>query len=183
MNKVLRLNASGMPSSWISFEDAAVLYCKEQVLWEMGSESLCMRGGTTRSGVQSRIDMAPVIATVGTGKVVSLNSFTNVMLFRRDNYHCLYCGQPFSYSQLTRDHVHPQGQGGHNGWTNLVAACKRCNHSKGNRTPEQSRMPLLAVPFTPNPFEAMYLSQHTILGDQMDYLKKQFTGRRQWVAA
>jgi hypothetical protein len=183
MNKVLRLNASGMPSSWISFEDAAVLYCKEQVLWELGSESLCMRGGMARSGVQSRIDMAPVIATVGTGKVVSLNSFNNAMLFRRDDYRCLYCGHVFSYAQLTRDHVHPQGQGGGNQWTNLVAACKRCNHTKGNRTPEQADMPLLAVPFTPNPFEAMYLSQHKILGDQMAYLKEKFSDRRQWLAA
>ena len=64
-----------------------------------------------------------------------------------------------------------------------MAACRRCNNSKGNRTPEQANMPLLAVPFEPNPFEMMYLSQHTILGDQMSYLKEQFTGRREWLAA
>ncbi len=183
MNKVLRLNAAGMPSSWITFEDAAVLYCKDQVLWEMGDKSLQMRGGLNRTGVRSILDMAPVIATVGTGKVVSLNSFNNAMLFRRDNYHCLYCGGQFVHSQLTRDHVHPQGQGGSNKWTNLVAACKRCNHAKGNRTPEQAAMPLLAIPFAPNPFEAMYLSQHKILGDQMAYLKQKFSGRRNWMVA
>jgi len=183
MNKVLRLNASGMPSSWISFEDAAVLYCKEQVLWEVGSKSLNMRGGINRNGMRSVLDMSPVIATAGAGKVVSLNSFNNSMLFRRDNYMCLYCGRKHHYEQLTRDHVHPQGQGGGNQWTNLVAACKRCNHTKGNRTPEQAGMPLLAVPCTPNPYEAMYLSQHTILGDQMAYLKEKFSDRRQWLAA
>ena len=62
-----------------------------------------------------------------------------------------------------------------------MAACKRCNNGKGNRTPEQANMPLLAVPFKPNPFEVMYLSQHAILGDQMDYLKRNFTGRREWL--
>lgn len=182
MAKILRLNPSGLPTNWLTLEDAAVLYCKDQVLWEIGDKTLRMRGGVDRTGTQSIINMAPVVATVGMGKNLSLSAFNNTMLFRRDNYHCLYCGNVFPGSELTRDHVHPQGQGGGNEWTNLVTACKRCNHRKGNRTPEQAGMPLLAVPFTPNPFEAMYLSQHTILGDQMEYLQKQFSGRRKWAA-
>ncbi len=182
MNKVLRLNAAGMPIHWISFATAAILYYKDQVLWEIGDRSLLMRGGINRlSGLRSRIDMAPVIATRdGCAKAVT-HAFTNEMLFRRDNYICLYCGQKFASSQLTRDHVHPQGQGGQDTWTNVVAACRACNNKKGNRTPEQANMPLLAVPFTPNPFEAMFLSQKTILADQMEYLQQQFSEHREWL--
>lgn len=102
------------------------------------------------------------------------------MLFRRDNYLCLYCGQSFCSQELTRDHVLPRAQGGKDIWTNVVSACKRCNHTKGNRTPEQANMPLLAVPFAPNPFEYLYLSNRHIITDQMDYLSKQFSNHRDW---
>ena len=41
-------------------------------------------------------------------------------------------------------------------------------------------MPLLAVPFTPNPWEYTFLERDRILGDQMDYLRKQFSHHRDW---
>jgi hypothetical protein len=44
-------------------------------------------------------------------------------------------------------------------------------------------MELLAVPFRPNVFEFMYLANHRIRGDQMDYLKARFSGNREWQAA
>ena len=43
-------------------------------------------------------------------------------------------------------------------------------------------MPLLAVPFTPNPWEYTFLERDRILGDQMDYLRQQFSDHRDWVA-
>jgi hypothetical protein len=62
----------------------------------------------------------------------------------------------------------------------VVAACKRCNWQKDNRTPEEARMPLLAVPFRPNPWEWHFLAKDRILADQMDYLSQQFSARRDW---
>jgi len=185
VRKVLRLNTSGMPTQWLSFEEAAVIYTKNLVIWELGDKSLLMRGGINGVGQRSILKMSPVIATVGLNALnrSCVHSFSNRMLFRRDNHRCLYCGYRFSYAQLTRDHVIPRAQGGRDTWSNLVAACKRCNHTKGNRTPEQANMPLLAIPFVPNPFESMFLAQHTVLEDQMAYLEKQFSGRRQWLAA
>jgi len=183
MSKILRLDAAGMPASWVSNEEAAVLYCKDQVLWEAGEKSLVMRGGLNDRGIQSRLEMSTVIATMGKGKGVSLTTVNNTMLFRRDNYMCMYCGHRFPHGYLTRDHVHPKAQGGPDQWTNLVAACKRCNNAKGNRTPEEAGMPLLAIPFTPNPFENMFLREHKILSDQMRYLERQFSSRRDWHAA
>lgn len=77
----------------------------------------------------------------------------------------------------------PRVQGGQDVWTNVVTACRRCNHRKGGNTPEQAHMSLLAIPFTPNQYEWMYLANRNILGDQMDYLKTRFSGRRSWPIA
>ena len=41
-------------------------------------------------------------------------------------------------------------------------------------TPEQSGMKLLAVPYTPNQYEFLYLTGRRILADQMDYLRAGF---------
>ena len=68
----------------------------------------------------------------------------NILL--RDHYTCQYCGRQFSPSELTLDHVHPRSRGGDSTWDNLVACCKRCNHQKGSRTPEEARMHLLRRP-------------------------------------
>ena len=61
-------------------------------------------------------------------------------------------------------------------WVNVVAACKRCNHFKQNRTPEEAGMELLALPFEPNPAEYLALmNSKRIRADQMDFLKAQFS--------
>ena len=58
-----------------------------------------------------------------------------------------------------------------------------CNNRKGDRTPEEASMPLLAVPFTPNPWEYTFLERDRILGDQMEYLRQQFSDHRNWSSA
>ena len=185
VNRVLRLDQTGYPTAWLSREDAATLYVKKQVSWEVGKKEIILVGGTNDQGIRSSLEMSPVIATFGdiNRKRHREKGFNNRMLFRRDNYLCMYCGNKFSHYELTRDHVHPRSRGGKDIWENVVAACKRCNHFKADRTPEEAGMKLLAIPFIPNIFESMYLSQHTILADQMDYLEKQFSGKRKWIAA
>jgi 5-methylcytosine-specific restriction endonuclease McrA len=121
------------------------------------------------------MDIHPVIAVRGTPWTKwHAPSLTNRSLFRRDGYLCLYCGRKFSDHHLTRDHVIPVSKGGQNTWTNVVAACKRCNHHKGARSPEQAGMKLLAVPYTPNAHEFLYLTGRKILADQMEFLRAGF---------
>ena len=72
---------------------------------------------------------------------------------------------------LTRDHVVPTSKGGRDAWENVVAACIHCNSRKGNRTPQQAGMPLLAIPFRPSWVEHLILSNRHILADQMAFLK------------
>ena len=92
----------------------------------------------------------------------------------------LYCGRQFPRAELTRDHVLPTSRGGRDRWENVVAACRRCNWQKDNRTPEEAEMPLLAVPFRPNVYEWHFLARERVLADQMDYLSRQFRAERDW---
>jgi len=102
---------------------------------------------------------------------------TNRELFRRDAHLCMYCGGNFHESNLTRDHVHPLSRGGREKWSNVVTACRSCNSRKGNRRPEEAKMPLLAIPYIPNWAEYLALSNRKILADQMEFLKSQFSKR------
>jgi len=55
-------------------------------------------------------------------------------IMRRDAYTCQYC----KVARATEiDHVQPWIQGGPTIASNLVAACQRCNRSKGGRTPAE----------------------------------------------
>ena len=68
-------------------------------------------------------------------------------ILRRDKQTCQYCG---SRRHLTVDHVMPKSRGGRDTWDNLVAACITCNNRKGDRTPDEARMPLKRTPFRPS---------------------------------
>lgn len=48
---------------------------------------------------------------------------------------CAYCQG--HHPRLTIEHIIPLKQGGRHEATNICLACRRCNFSKGNRTPEQ----------------------------------------------
>lgn len=64
-------------------------------------------------------------------------AFTRFNLFLRDGFMCSYCGSP---DELTFDHVIPRRLGGKTSWTNITAACSKCNLKKGGRLPDEARM-------------------------------------------
>jgi 5-methylcytosine-specific restriction endonuclease McrA len=61
---------------------------------------------------------------------------TRENIYRRDNYECVYCGCS-NQRILTLDHVVPQSKGGKDSWSNLVTACRPCNHEKADLTLEE----------------------------------------------
>lgn len=69
-------------------------------------------------------------------------------ILRRDGHRCQYCGR--GDLPLTVDHVLPLSRGGDDTWENLVCACVGCNNRKGDRTPQESNMPLRRNPLRPN---------------------------------
>lgn len=67
-------------------------------------------------------------------------------VFLRDNHRCAYCNA----KATTIDHILPRSRGGKWEWLNCVAACLTCNGDKGDRTPQEARMPLkYATPRVP----------------------------------
>jgi len=67
------------------------------------------------------------------------------MVLHRDGHRCAYCAAPAD----TVDHVHPRSRGGVHEWTNVVAACSRCNHRKADRLLSELGWQLLIAPTVP----------------------------------
>jgi 5-methylcytosine-specific restriction endonuclease McrA len=179
--QVLRTDVSGMPLEWIGFQEAAKLYYLEHVVYSLGSHLYTIHGGISAlTGLHSQIEVNSILATHSHGFATSktqnnyIPPLNNHALFKRDNHLCLYCGVHFRHSDLSRDHITPISAGGKDIWNNVVTACKRCNNHKACRTPEQSGMQLLAIPFTPTHAEYVYLLGRQILSDQMDFLRSHF---------
>ena len=53
---------------------------------------------------------------------------------------CFYCGKEVKRSKITLDHVYPASLGGPTVPINLVPACRNCNSTKGDMTPEQFKI-------------------------------------------
>nr|WP_275672425.1 HNH endonuclease [Thermomonas alba] len=175
--RLLALDAHGRALDWMSWQDAACLYARGAVAWTLGDPCLELHGGINRdSGQRSVLQLHPIIAARGhvrPAAIAPTPALTNQALFARDQYLCLYCGREFSRHALTRDHVLPVSRGGRDVWENVVTACVQCNSRKGNRTPQQAGMPLLAIPYRPSWVEHLILSNRNILADQMEFLKAQ----------
>jgi hypothetical protein len=181
MQAILKLDLAGQPRGWMSLQEAITAYARGAVVYGIGDLLPPVFGGIQRcSGERSRLDLQPIVALDGRVKTGFTPPLCNRTLFRRDDHRCLYCGDRFSRGELTRDHVLPVSRGGSDRWENVVAACRRCNWQKDNQTPEEARMPLLAVPFRPNSYEWHFLAKERVLADQMDYLSKQFKAQRDW---
>lgn len=134
------LNATYEPLSVVSTRRAVVLVLREKAeLVEKGN-------GALRSAAQA----VPVPSVIRLRTFVKVPYSRRVALnrravFARDNGKCQYCSQPAE----NLDHVLPRSRGGTHTWENVVAACKRCNTRKGNRTPSQAGLKLVRKPQAP----------------------------------
>ena len=72
-------------------------------------------------------------------------SWSRKGLLNRDRHRCAFCAARAD----TVDHLLPRSRGGQDTWLNTVAACRRCNNRKRNRTPEEAGMSLLLAPRVP----------------------------------
>lgn len=170
---ILEVNGGGLPVRWINCRHAAELIYGEKVLWSVG-ETITLRGGVNAdTGTQSTLDINSIIAVNdGANRFAKglTPILTNKELFRRDKNICLYCGNHFPNSQLTRDHVVPVSKGGPDIWENVVTCCAPCNLRKDDKTLKEAGLELLAVPYVPNIAEWLILSNRRILADQMEFL-------------
>lgn len=177
--KILRLNISGQPIEWLHWREAVCLHARGVVVWTLGGIVKKVCGGRSRfTGERSFLELPAIMACDGSriARVRANPPLTNSALFYRDNCQCMYCGNYFSFAELSRDHVVPSSRGGKDKWENVVAACKRCNQHKGNHLLDETNMELIALPYRPNPYEYMALiNSRRIRVDQMEYLRPQFS--------
>ena len=140
LRRVLVLNASREPLCVVSMQRAVtlVLTGKAVVLEEDGrllrSEHLSLPAPQVLC--LTRYVHVPYRAVVPP---------TRRGVLHRDGYRCAYCGA----SADTVDHVHPRSRGGRHEWTNVVAACSRCNHRKADRLLSEIGWRLHVTPAVP----------------------------------
>lgn len=134
---VLLINASYEPLRILHCKRALTMIVKGTAEIELGREHDVRPGLRMPSVIRLRRYVHVPIRT----KVL-----TRKNIYMRDDYRCQYCSEKFRGEDLSWDHVLPRCQGGRDEWENLVTCCKRCNHRKAGRTPEEAGMPLLRRP-------------------------------------
>jgi len=140
MAQALVLNASFEPLSVVSARRAVVLVVRDK------AELVHARDQVWRSE-SLEVQVPTVIrlhryVRVPYRRRVPLNRRA---VFARDLHVCQYCGGVAE----NLDHVVPRSRGGTHTWENVVAACRRCNTRKGDRTPGEAGMNLAGSPKAP----------------------------------
>ena len=72
----------------------------------------------------------------------------------------------------TVDHIVPRSRGGDTSWTNVVAACLRCNLRKGNRLPHEVGMRLAREPVHPKFLFSTHMLRHPHASSLLDSWRK-----------
>jgi len=114
----LQFDIRGYPQDWISPQHAATYYATDSVAWTVDDVCQTLRGGTNaRSGLQSSLDIHPILAVNGGSKTNLFDvgpSLSNAKLFKRDRCQCAYCcaNHGPSGTGLTREHIYPKARAG-----------------------------------------------------------------------
>lgn len=88
-------------------------------------------------------------------------NFCRFSVFLAYAFRCQYCGDQFSTTDLTFEHVIPVSKGGGTDWDNVVPACSPCNHRKGHKTLKEAKMRLLRDPYRPTRGQLEHLAATT----------------------
>jgi 5-methylcytosine-specific restriction endonuclease McrA len=131
-SRVLLLNADAqplslLPLSTVSWQNAVKVYFQDKARILHSYENDILHAANFAMEKPSVIILNHYHKTPTTAK------FTRKNLFLRDSNVCQYCGNKFSYDELTIDHVLPRVAGGTTTWMNCVAACMPCNSKKGKK--------------------------------------------------
>lgn len=185
--RILIVDSQGQPVRWAVLSRAARYYASGKVLTDLGQNVFSMTGGLQElTGRRSEFITSSIVMIRGRHRIPLGHShvgLTKHRLFVRDRHVCAYCGGTFSESELTVEHIVPVSRGGQHVWTNVVTACRSCNTRKGNRSPEEARMPLLYVPYAVCRNEGFILSNRRILADQMEFLRATLPKYSRWANA
>lgn len=142
--KTLILNADSRPLSIISMKRAVVLDLRQSNI-----ASLCYYDQFIKSA--SGIFKIPAVMMYSKYiKIPPKKSLSKKAVRFRDNNTCAYCNIKLDADIFTIDHIIPVSRFDNrlkaNTWENVVSCCKKCNLTKGNKTPEEAGMELMNPP-------------------------------------
>jgi len=182
--RILIVDSQGQPVRWAALTRAARYYASGKVVNDLGECLFSMTGGLQEiSGERSFVVSSSIVMIRGRHRSPNGRGHVGMSkhrLFARDRHVCAYCGAHCNESDLTVEHIIPVSRGGRHEWTNVVTACRSCNTRKGNRRPEEARMPLLYVPYAVCRNEGFILSNRRILADQMAFLQASLPRHSRW---
>ena len=124
-SRALLLNASGDPLCIVTLHRAVVLVMS-------GKANVVESDGRVLHSAHLQMPVPVVLVLTRYVHVPHRRPVppTRRTVLQRDDHRCAYCGGGAD----TVDHVQPRSRGGRHEWTNVVAACVRCNHRKADRT-------------------------------------------------
>jgi 5-methylcytosine-specific restriction endonuclease McrA len=136
----LVLNATYEPLCVVTLRRAVVLVLAEKaIVVECGDQ--VMHSAHSSVQVPSVVRLSRYVRVPYRREV----PMTRRAVLARDSHRCGYCGSRAD----TIDHVRPRSRGGLHAWTNVVAACARCNHRKGDRLLSELGWHLVTPPTQP----------------------------------
>lgn len=144
--KTLVLNAGYEPVRVVSWQKAMILLLTEKADL-IKSYSRLIRSARHAFQAPQVIKLKRYIKNfaIAAGGI----AYSRQNVFKRDKYTCQYCSKKLSEKSATIDHILPRSRGGVDTWENTVCCCVACNSRKGNRSPEESQMPLIRKPRRP----------------------------------
>ena len=75
-----------------------------------------------------------------------LSKEERMKVYEKCKGHCAYCGCTLEYKYMQADHVIPLRVGGNDDISNMLPACRSCNHYKSALKPEEFRKYLSGIP-------------------------------------
>jgi 5-methylcytosine-specific restriction endonuclease McrA len=136
----LVLNATYEPLCVVPLRRAVVLVLAEKaIIVEAGDQ--VMRSERTSIQVPTVVRLSHYVRVPYRREV----PLTRRAVLDRDAHLCAYCGTRAD----TIDHVKPRSRGGVHAWSNVVSACARCNHRKGDRLLAELGWHLTVTPTQP----------------------------------
>jgi 5-methylcytosine-specific restriction endonuclease McrA len=140
-----------------SYEPLCVVPMRRAVVLILAEKAIAVESG--HGFLHSAHHSIPIPHVVRLARYVRVPYRRQIPLTRRavlarDSHHCVYC----AVRADTIDHVVPRSRGGSNEWTNVVAACARCNHRKGDRLLSELGWTLPRPPVQPSATVAVVLA-------------------------
>ncbi|MGX7679143.1 HNH endonuclease [Jatrophihabitans sp. DSM 45814] len=148
MAGTLVLNASYEPLCVVPTRRAVVLLLAEKAIMVEAGDEL-MHSATTSIQIPHVVKLCRYVRVPYRRQI----PLTRRAVLARDAHRCVYC----AVRADTIDHVVPRSRGGRNEWTNVVAACARCNHRKGSRLLSEIGWSLPRPPVQPSATVALVL--------------------------